>query len=71
MKERQDELQDYFRSIAIKRIRMRVSRFNPAYRRVWGIKRVVEDFGEKERDEIDSILSDVAFMGRQLGCIYG
>lgn len=24
---------------------------------------------KNERDEIDSILSDVAFMGRQLGCI--
>lgn len=24
---------------------------------------------KKERDEIDSILSDIAFMGRQIGCI--
>ena len=70
MKERQDELQDYFRSNRNKTYKdagfpaliLLIDEFG-ALRESW------KTLAKKERDEIDSILSDVAFMGRQLGCI--
>ncbi|MFB4473022.1 helicase HerA domain-containing protein [Oceanobacillus caeni] len=70
MKIRQDELQDYF-----------ISNRNKTYRDAGlpALILLIDEFGalreswktlaKKERDEVDSILSDVAFMGRQLGCI--
>lgn len=70
MKKRQDELQDYF-----------ISNRNKTYRDAGlpALILLIDEFGalreswktlaKKERDEVDSILSDVAFMGRQLGCI--
>lgn len=70
MKERQDELQDYF-----------VANRNTTYKEAGlpALILLIDEFGalreswktlaKKERDEVDSILSDVAFMGRQLGCI--
>lgn len=70
MKERQDELQDYFRSNRNKTYKdagfpaliLLIDEFG-ALRESW------KTLAKKERDEVDSILSDVAFMGRQLGCI--
>ena len=70
MKKRQDELQDYF-----------ISNRNKTYKDAGlpALILLIDEFGalreswktlaKKERDEVDSILSDVAFMGRQLGCI--
>jgi len=70
MKERQDELQDYF-----------ITNRNKTYKDAGSpaLILLIDEFGalretwktleKKERDEVDSILSDVAFMGRQLGCI--
>lgn len=70
MKERQDELQDYF-----------ISHRNKTYKDadLPALILLIDEFGalreswktlaKQERDEVDSILSDVAFMGRQLGCI--
>ena len=70
MKERQDELQDYF-----------ISNRNKTYKDAGlpALILLIDEFGalreswktlaKKERDEVDTILSDVAFMGRQLGCI--
>ncbi|WP_343272557.1 helicase HerA domain-containing protein [Lentibacillus songyuanensis] len=70
MNERQDELQDYF-----------ISNRNKTYKDAGlpALILLIDEFGalreswktlsKKERDEVDSILSDVAFMGRQLGCI--
>lgn len=70
MKERQDELQEYFRSNRNKTYKdagfpaliLLIDEFG-ALRESW------KTLAKKERDEIDSILSDIAFMGRQLGCI--
>ncbi|GAQ18474.1 cell division protein FtsK [Oceanobacillus picturae] len=70
MKKRQDELQDYFMSNRNKTYRdaglpaliLLIDEFG-ALRESW------KTLAKKERDEVDSILSDVAFMGRQLGCI--
>lgn len=70
MKERQDELQDYF-----------ISNRNKTYKDAGlpALILLIDEFGalreswktlaKQERDEVDSILSDVAFMGRQLGCM--
>lgn len=70
MQERQDELQDYF-----------ISNRNKTYKDAGlpALILLIDEFGalreswktlsKQERDEVDSILSDVAFMGRQLGCI--
>lgn len=70
MKKRQNELQDYF-----------ISNRNKTYSDAGlpALILLIDEFGalreswksltKAERDEIDSILSDVAFMGRQLGCI--
>lgn len=70
MKKRQDELQDYF-----------ISNRNKTYKDAGlpALILLIDEFGalreswktlaKKERDEVDSILSEVAFMGRQLGCI--
>lgn len=70
MKKRQDELQDYF-----------ISNRNKTYENAGlpALILLIDEFGalreswktltKKERDEIDSILSEVAFMGRQIGCI--
>ncbi|WP_079708021.1 helicase HerA domain-containing protein [Paraliobacillus ryukyuensis] len=70
MVKRQDELQDYF-----------ISNRNKTYKDpgLPALILLIDEFGalreswktlaKKERDEVDSILSDVAFMGRQLGCI--
>ncbi len=70
MEKRQDELQDYF-----------ISNRNKTYKDAGlpALILLIDEFGslreswktlaKKERDEVDSILSDVAFMGRQLGCI--
>lgn len=70
MKTRQNELEDYF-----------VSNSNTTYKDAGlpALILLIDEFGalreswktlsKNERDEIDSILSDVAFMGRQLGCI--
>ncbi|HBM3486886.1 TPA: ATP-binding protein [Listeria innocua] len=70
MKKRQDELQDYF-----------ISNRNKTYKDAGLPAQIllIDEFGalreswktlaKKERDEVDSMLSDVAFMGRQLGCI--
>ncbi|WP_207289787.1 FtsK/SpoIIIE domain-containing protein [Senegalia massiliensis] len=70
MKSRQDELQDFFKSNPNKTYKdanlsaliLLIDEFG-ALRESW------KTLPKKERDEIDSILSDVAFMGRQLGCI--
>jgi len=70
MKERQDELQEYFRSNRNKTYKdagfpaliLLIDEFG-ALRESW------KTLAKKERDEVDSILSDIAFMGRQLGCI--
>ncbi|UUI40194.1 helicase HerA domain-containing protein [Oceanobacillus oncorhynchi] len=70
MKKRQDELQDYFLSNRNKTYKdaglpaliLLIDEFG-ALRESW------KTLAKKERDEVDSILSDVAFMGRQLGCI--
>lgn len=70
MKERQDELQHYLRSNRNKTYKdacfpaliLLIDEFG-ALRESW------KTLAKKERDEVDSILSDVAFMGRQLGCI--
>ena len=70
MKDRQDELQDYFKSNRNKTYRdadlpaliLLIDEFG-ALRESWKI------LPKKERDEVESILSNVAFMGRQLGCI--
>lgn len=70
MKERQDELQDYFisnrnktyKDAALPALILLIDEFG-ALRESW------KSLAKQERDEVDSILSDVAFMGRQLGCI--
>ncbi|WP_208601424.1 hypothetical protein [Halobacillus dabanensis] len=70
MKKRQNELQEYFKSNRNKTYKdaglpalfMLIDEFG-ALRESW------KTLAKKERDEVDSILSDVAFMGRQLGCI--
>src|SRR5699024_11044784 len=70
MKERQDELQEYFRSNRNKTYKdagfpaliLLIDEFG-ALRESW------KTLAKKERDEVDSILSDIAFMGRQLDCI--
>ncbi|TCI52066.1 DUF87 domain-containing protein [Exiguobacterium sp. SH5S13] len=70
MRNRQNELEDYF-----------VSNSNTTYKEAGlpALILLIDEFGalreswktltKHERDEIDSILSDIAFMGRQLGCI--
>jgi len=70
MKKRQDELQEYFRlnrnktykEAGLPALILLIDEFG-ALRESW------KTLTKKERDEVDSILSDVAFMGRQLGCI--
>ncbi|WP_303984684.1 FtsK/SpoIIIE domain-containing protein [Niallia circulans] len=70
MKERQDELQGYFtknrnktyKDAGLPALVLLIDEFG-ALRESW------KTLAKKERDEVDSILSDVAFMGRQLGCI--
>ncbi|MBF2593627.1 FtsK/SpoIIIE domain-containing protein [Listeria welshimeri] len=70
MRERQDELQSFFVSNPNKTYKdadlpvliLLIDEFG-ALRESW------KTLAKKERDEIDSILSNVAFMGRQLGCI--
>jgi len=69
MEKRQDELQDYF-----------ISNQNKTYKDAGlpALILLIDEFGalreswktlaKKERDEVDNILSDIAFMGRQLGC---
>lgn len=70
MEKRQDELQDFFKTnrnktyvdAGLPALILLIDEFG-ALRESWKI------LPKKERDEIDSILSNVAFMGRQLGCI--
>lgn len=70
MLKRQDELQKYFQENSNKTYKdanlpaliLLIDEFG-ALRESW------KTLPKKERDEIDSILADVAFMGRQIGCI--
>lgn len=70
MKNRQDEMQEYLESNRNKTYKdaefpaliLLIDEFG-ALRESWKV------LPKKERDEVDSILSDIAFMGRQLGCI--
>ena len=70
MLKRQDELQDYFKENSNKTYKdaglpaliLLIDEFG-ALRESW------KTLPKKERDEIDSILADVAFMGRQIGCL--
>ncbi|QXE01916.1 helicase HerA domain-containing protein [Terribacillus sp. DMT04] len=70
MTERQNELQNYFRlnrnktykEAGLPALILLIDEFG-ALRDSW------KTLSKKERDEVDSILADVAFMGRQLGCI--
>lgn len=70
MLKRQDELQGYFQENSNKTYKdanlpaliLLIDEFG-ALRESW------KTLPKKERDEIDSILADVAFMGRQIGCI--
>ncbi|PAF20323.1 cell division protein FtsK [Terribacillus saccharophilus] len=70
MAERQNELQSYFRlnrnktykEAGLPALILLIDEFG-ALRDSW------KTLSKKERDEIDSVLADVAFMGRQLGCI--
>jgi len=67
---RQDELQEFFKKNSNKTYRdahlpaliLLIDEFG-ALRESWKI------LPKKERDEVDSILADIAFMGRQIGCI--
>ncbi|EXJ23867.1 hypothetical protein ADIAL_0659 [Alkalibacterium sp. AK22] len=70
MNKRQDEMQNYlksnrnktFKDAGLPALILLIDEFG-ALRESW------KTLSKKERDEVDSILSDVAFMGRQLGCI--
>src|SRR5690625_1091993 len=70
MLKRQDELQEYFKTNSNKTYQdaglpaliLLIDEFG-ALRESW------KTLPKKERDEIDSILADVAFMGRQIGCL--
>lgn len=70
MLKRQDELQEYFKTNSNKTYQdaglpaliLLIDEFG-ALRESW------KTLPKKERDEIDSIIADVAFMGRQIGCL--
>lgn len=71
MLKRQDELQEFFQKNSNKTYQdahlpaliLLIDEFG-ALRESW------KTLPKKERDEVDSILADIAFMGRQIGCIF-